>query len=139
MEAPLTISALSAYGAMCGKLFCVSFRTCLAIWKLDSLNELHFAALHYVYLPRINHALEEFARQHPLRTEHNVTLFTTSLQSTEPAAVDSNIYGVDEDGPVPDIQDPHNAVIVDPPTSNNVLLALSDPLLVDGNYTAHTY
>ena len=30
---------------------------------LDTLNEVHFFALHYVYLPRINRALQHFTGQ----------------------------------------------------------------------------
>ena len=41
---------------------------------LDITNELHLAALHYVFLPRINKNLALFAEGHnrgPLSTEHN--------------------------------------------------------------------
>ena len=41
---------------------------------LDPLNELHLISLHYIYLPRINRALHEMARDwahHPISTAHN--------------------------------------------------------------------
>ena len=41
---------------------------------LDSSNELHLAALHYVFVPRINRHLSLFADGHsrsPISTEHN--------------------------------------------------------------------
>ncbi len=43
---------------------------------LDPLNEYHLFALHYVYLPRINHSLDEFREgwnNHSVRTEHSST------------------------------------------------------------------
>ena len=44
--------------------------------KLDSLNEIDLYCLHYVYLPRINFALQSFIEawnNHPVSTEHNLT------------------------------------------------------------------
>ena len=43
---------------------------------LDASNELHLAALHYVFLPRINRHLSLFTEGHnrgPIGTEHNQT------------------------------------------------------------------
>ena len=41
---------------------------------LDPSNEVHLYALHYVFLPRINRQLKDFADGHaraPIATEHN--------------------------------------------------------------------
>ena len=93
-----------------------------SIDALDPLNELHLFALHYVYKPRINRALELFASQwnnHPLSSERNMTpyqlwiegfyMFANSNHETirevvEPASLDVNSYGVDDDGPLPQVQ-----------------------------------
>ena len=43
---------------------------------------------------------------HPLRTEHNLTplqLFTVSPHVNEPITIDTDVYGIEEDGPTPDI------------------------------------
>ena len=88
---------------------------------LDSDNEQHMWALHYVFLPRINAALCKFMQQwnnHGLRTEHNKTplqlfveqalhlcnssltavqdLFTTASANTNDAVDDSVSSVVDE-------------------------------------------
>ena len=56
---------------------------------LDCLLDVHLFALHYVYIPRINRALDEFVRQynnHPLHTEHNMT--PLQLFMVSPTSVD---------------------------------------------------
>ena len=45
---------------------------------LDLLNEVHLFALHYIYMPRIKKALEDFSndwRYHPLSGERNQSLY----------------------------------------------------------------
>ena len=115
---------------------------------LDCLVDVHLFAFHYVYIPRINNALDEFIRQynnHPLRTEHNMTplqLFMVSPTSVDHVIADASTYGVKEDGPVPDIECPDNCVVVDPPVcalSPAVQATLSDPLSQDGNYGIDLY
>ena len=57
-------------------LFYDSFYTLESESKLDPLNETDIYCLHYVFLPRINAALEAFVdtwNNHPLSTEHNQT------------------------------------------------------------------
>ena len=82
---------------------------------LDPLNEYHLWALHYVFVPRINHCLKEFVRSwnnHPIRTAGHKSpqqLFTAGsllLQNSQLAALDffhavDETYGIDLDGPVP--------------------------------------
>ena len=43
---------------------------------LNPVNEIHLYCLHYVFLPRINHHIQQFADgwdNHPIRTERNAT------------------------------------------------------------------
>ena len=82
---------------------------------LDPLNDQHLYAVHYVFLPRINKALDEFKNawnHHRMRTAHNKSpyqLFTAGLLILQHSqltamdffdAVDDN-YGVDNEGPEP--------------------------------------
>ena len=90
---------------------------------LDSLNEVHLYALHYVYLPRINLSLQEFQRQwnhHGIRTANHqtpLTLWHTNIQSGSdvPINVNETSYGIDFSGPFPEII-----------TDNNVVVPISD-------------
>jgi len=91
---------------------------------LDPSNEQHIYALHYVYVPRINKALNEFREawnHHPIRTAHSKSpqqLFTAGLlllQHSQLTSMDyfeevDNFYGVDSDGPEPD--DNEGSVVV---------------------------
>ncbi len=89
--------------------------------SLNPPDDVHLFALQYVYMPRINRALDEFTSQHNnhrLRTEHNLTpqqLFLVAPRTTDPLLVDWDDYGVDADGPatVENVSD--NGVIVVPP------------------------
>ena len=83
---------------------------------MDSLNETHLYALHYVYLTRINHALEAFQRgwnHHSIRTEGShsphqlfvqgfLTLQRSGLVALDFAEQVDESYGVEEDGLVGD-------------------------------------
>ena len=78
---------------------------------LDTLNDEHLYALHYVYLPHINQALDKFRdgwNSHPIRTAHNKSphqIFTAGallLQHSNLTALDffdtvDVTYGVDDD------------------------------------------
>ena len=94
---------------------------------LDPLNEKHLYALHYVFIPRINEALKEFSigwNQHSIRTSHHKPphqLFTACmllLQHSGLAALFSDDYGQDSDGPIPPS---HDASVVEIPQVNLVL------------------
>ena len=79
---------------------------------LNALNEHHLFALHFVFKPRINKALEEFKEgwnHHPIRTERGLSphqLFvagTLRLRNSGLIALDffddiDEDYGLDEDG-----------------------------------------
>ena len=102
---------------------------------LDHLNEIHLWALHYIFIPRINKALQEFVRRwnnYPLRTAGHKSpqqLFTAGallLKNSQLSALDffhqvDPDYGVDPDGPLPVSDDDVEGVSV-PETS----LRLSD-------------
>ena len=110
---------------------------------LDPLNEIHLFALHYVFKPRINRALTLFSTQwnnHPLTTEGNMSpyqlwiegfyQFANSNSETirdvvNPDTLDVNSYGIDDDGPLPEIQ-----------TINHVEIPESDIVLEDEDMAA---
>ena len=82
---------------------------------LNSLNEHHLLALHYIFIPRINRSLKEFVNSwnnHPIRTAQHKSpqqLFTAGcllLQNSQIPALDffhsfDDTYGIDPDGPIP--------------------------------------
>ena len=115
--------------------------------QLNPLSEMHLYALHYVYIPRINRALEEFILQHinhPLRTEHNATplqLFLASPRVTDvDLMINPNTYGVEEDGPAPVTADFNSDVIVvEPPNFTFDNSELPNPLNDDNSYGVSLY
>ena len=89
---------------------------------LDSDDEIHLFALHFIFLPHINLMLEELMEKwnnHPLHTEKNsspLQLWTESFYKSPDLMNSSNInigefYGVDDDGPVGDIETVNNVQI----------------------------
>ncbi|CAB3999437.1 uncharacterized protein LOC110247927 [Paramuricea clavata] len=89
---------------------------------LDPLNEIHLYALHYIYLPRISRSIEEFTlawNNHPVRTENcrspiqiwvdGFYQHASSCQRAVQTALNQNDidfeqYGIDDDGPLPELQ-----------------------------------
>ena len=86
---------------------------------LDPDNETHLYCLHRVFLPKINHTLQEFRSQynhHPMRSEHNQSPYQifiagvianrhsdyTGVRNLLDSNIDPVSYGVDEDGPSAD-------------------------------------
>ena len=78
---------------------------------LDPLDGIHLYCLHAVFLPRINHSLQEFVQQinnHPVRTERNMSprqMFVSGVLADESASrllledrINPRDFGVDEDG-----------------------------------------
>ena len=60
--------------------------------------------------------------------------------------IDANVYGVDEEGPVPDVSDPNDSVVVIPPSRYVVLtpaqkaaLTQIQPLQNDYNFGINLY
>lgn len=96
---------------------------------LDPLNEIHLFALHYVFEPRINKAILIFVSQwnnHPLSTESNLSPYQVWVQGfyefansnrrtvrdlVNPNTLDNNTYGVDDEGPLPEVQTGNNVVV----------------------------
>jgi len=123
---------------------------------LDSLNEIHLVALHHVFMPRINRALDEFMAQHnnhPLRTEQNHSprqlfyfpeLCGYDVPFHGSSSIDVVTYGIDEEAPVP--SNVEDGVVVVPPfrvhLSNYQLSMLNltiPPLQEDDNFGINLY
>ena len=85
---------------------------------LDPDCMLDMVALELVFTPRINRNLQEFLNQwnnHPMSSEHNRSPIQLFTNTTRPA-IDQRIdgfYGVDDDGPVPDLQTNNHVVVPD--------------------------
>ena len=86
---------------------------------LDSLSEVHLFCLHFVYLPRINCSLAEFRNQwnyHGIRTCNHQTpmaMWQTNMitLSDESPLINIDSYGIDYDGPTPNITTENNVVV----------------------------
>lgn len=120
--------------------------------SLDPLNEVHLFALHYVYLPRINQSLDVCTlgwNFHGLRTEKGRTPKQLFYTDVGPAGDDIHLtdidsYGIDIDGPVPDIQSENLVVVpecINPLTleDQELLEQLVDPLSNSDNYGIELY
>ena len=89
-----------------------------AVGVLDLENEIDFFALRCLYLPLINHSLEEFSRawnKHPLQTEHNWSPHKIWTNSVICGEIDNHVpevdsFGVDDKGPI--VNEQVNTVIV---------------------------
>ena len=99
---------------------------------LDPLSETDLYALHYVYIKRINKALEEFVLQynnHPMRTAHNhspLQVFyegvlshstCTGAHSIIAGDIPDSTYGIDDEVPG-SIDSEDDSVVVVPPSVN---------------------
>ena len=76
-----------------GVVFADTFRELEEEGKLDSLNEIDLYCLHYVYKPRINHALEAFIESwnnHCISTEGGSTPYQLFIQG----AIENNMFPV---------------------------------------------
>lgn len=94
---------------------------------LDQLNDIHLYCLHYIYLPRINNALQELVAAwnwHPLSSANNKSpeqLWQFGMLAYNISNEDSlnySLYGIDEEGPPPEINSDNNIVV---PESSIVL------------------
>ena len=110
---------------------CVSFLFYGVFYALEEGGYLHtnnvteMFLLHYVFLPRINFALDEFcsaSNLRPVRTEHNwspnrmwangmINRHYTDPTSNEPTLSNMEYYGNDPEGPTP--LEEHGSVVVD--------------------------
>lgn len=126
---------------------------------LDPLDESDLYALHFVYLPRINWALQELERDwafHPLSTADNKSprqlwhLGMTNLLNTDPESLEAaeisnwDDYGIDDDGPLPHVQSDNDVQV---PTTEaslceeclSLLHRTIEPLYEDGNEGINVY
>ena len=100
---------------------------------LNPINDLHISAVHYIFLPRINKALNEFRstwNDHGIRTQEGLTpqqLFTTGmlrLRNSGLTAMEffdniADTYGEEEEGlAVEDDDNSEEGVTVPPPAIN---------------------
>ncbi len=122
---------------------------------LDQLNETHIAAIHYVFLPRVNLSLQEFVDQwnhHGLRTMGHVSpnnLFQQSLLTQNDGDLAEEIndlasYGIDYDGSYEDIETDDNVVIPENVIGLSgqhleFLRSTVDPLHDDGSHGIENY
>lgn len=104
---------------------------------LDGTNELHLYCLHFVYLPIINAALDELTGQwnnHPVTTECNFSPnqlwlqgmlslrnsgYSAVMDVTNGQTVDFFQYGVDDDGPVAEMQYDYRVAVPESPIMVN--------------------
>ena len=127
---------------------------------LDPVNEHHLFALHYVYLPRINRALNEMSGSwNPMNTQGNRSprqLWHSGLcaaANSNYLAVESvfdeqqmNIFGT-WDGDAPsveydtdnDVQVPEVSFMVTAEQRQRLQECITDPLLDDGNHGVNLY
>lgn len=92
---------------------------------LDSLNEHHLFCLHYVYLPRIEHAISEFINQWnnhglstqggqtPLQLWHTGIISNIGIQPVINDIFNNDHYGIDQHRPLPEIQTNNNVIVPD--------------------------
>ena len=117
------------------------------IGVLNPLNEIHLAALHYVYLPRINHALNVFTdgwNSHAMSTANGqspIQMYTKGMLTLQHegvpaldyfAPVEEDTYGTDfacidyaESAPSTPVDIPHTFIS---PSQLETLTTLVDPL-----------
>lgn len=129
---------------------------------LDRDDEIDLLALQFVFLPRINAALQAFVsswNNHPLRTERNQTPLqkwidgfyavfredsNTVQDLLDVTHVEMNAYGIDNDGPMPQLQTRNDVQV--PDLSINLsdqelahLLDTVNPMENDNNFGVTVY
>ncbi|CAB4441421.1 unnamed protein product [Rhizophagus irregularis] len=124
-------------------------------YSLNIENSIHMFALHYIFIPRINFALETFIQSwnyHSLRTESHKTprqlflegMVRNNLRGLEEVGVDLNHYGIDWEGPAPTDEgiEQVNLNSVANILTNSQLFSLQNfinPLSEDGNFGINLY
>ncbi|CAB5216813.1 unnamed protein product [Rhizophagus irregularis] len=124
-------------------------------YGLNIENSIHMFALHYIFIPRINFALETFIQSwnyHSLRTESHKTprqlflegMVRNNLRGLEEVGVDLNHYGIDWEGPAPTDEgiEQVNLNSVANILTNSQLFSLQNfinPLSEDGNFGINLY
>ena len=115
----------------------------------DAHHECDLFALHYVYKPPIQASLDEFISQwnhHGLRTMRSMSPLALWYSEMVVSGVDDVdvgdifLYGVDPDGPVPDLETdnmvtvPESIVQVIDNRADEIRSLVPDPLVDDGNH-----
>ena len=125
-------------------------------YNLNIENSIHIFALHYVYIPRINFALDIFSQSwnyHSIRTENHKTprqlylegMVNNNFRELENFNInDINNYGIDLDGPIPIDEEIQQVNInsIDNILSTSQLSNLQhivNPLAEDGNFGINLY
>lgn len=117
---------------------------------LDPDSEVDLVALELVYTPRINRNLQEFVNQwnnHPLSSQSNqspLQLFTHCARDFGPRQIEENddaFDGVDDDGPVADLQTNNHVVVPDLniQIDNGMVIEDLNILADDGSHGIDTY
>ncbi|XP_047192933.1 uncharacterized protein LOC124850944 [Scophthalmus maximus] len=119
---------------------------------LDSLDEYHLFCLHYVFMPRIRTATTEFINQWnhhglstrggrtPLQLWHAgvINYMGQGNTAVDPIFYTNDYYGIDEEGPLPEVQTNNNVIIPAINTVNETMAQAIqqqfDPLHNDGNF-----
>ena len=99
-------------------------------YDLDPSSEFDLFILHTVFLPRINHCLNEFTNSwnnHPMRNERNwsprkmwlngmVNPINSSQTAVQSPEINPNEYGVDFEGPLSLLSEANESAVVVPET-----------------------
>ena len=143
-----------------GNVFYYTFQSMETSGLLDITNPLHMFVLHYIYLPRINVAIDSFVgawNRHPIRTERNWTpeqIWSNGMMNRgnerlsavadvrgEPELGNDELqwYGTDPDGPIPPDDGLHTVEVndVDLEFSDDVIMQLANevnPLETSENF-----
>ncbi len=124
-------------------------------YNLNIDNYIHMFALHYIFIPRINSALDIFSQSwnyHSIRTENYKTprqlylegMVKNNFKGLEDFNIDIDNYGIDWEGPI-STDDEIQQVNIDP--INNILSIsqlsnlqhIINPLAEDGNFGINLY
>lgn len=126
---------------------------------LDPLNEHHLFALHYVFLPRLNRACDEFvamSNHRPMRTARNLSplqvhmqgciLYNCPLPNEQTDIVNFGVeddddvidFHVEEDNSWENVQVPEVAVAITEDQLNRIRESI-DTLAEDGNFGINNY
>ena len=118
---------------------------------LSPTDDVDLFCLHYVFLPRINRALQEYSEaynHHPMRTAHNWSPYQlwyhSSIAAQNDDPIDLTDYGVDPQGPPPNgfdvnlVEVPATVVTLNPDQVSLVTTSV-DPLRSSDSYGVDIY
>ena len=114
-------------------------------------DDVDLFCLHYIFLPRINRALQEYSEaynHHPVRTEHNWSPYQlwyhSSIAAHNDDPIDLNDYGLDPQGPPPNGFDVDSVEVPTTdaslsPTQMSLITNTIDPLQCSDFYGVDLY